>query len=231
MGTRGRPYTDYFPKAMMPVEGRPAIARITDAIMASGVIGEIIILTDLEGLGGQIRNYFGENPGGGKISFVQDSQSGTGGDLLHVASRLRGEQEFLLWFADNLCGIDIAKMRRHFLDRRSLACIATRTKRREETGFARVSDGRVYEFQEKPLTEMPMSECLGIYILSTKILGEIRKKKGHVNLSYDILEGLSKKGTVSAFDIGNKPWIDAESPAVLERNKELVRKITRQMGR
>ncbi len=43
------------------------------------------------------------------ISFVQDSQSGTGGDLLHIEKNLKGESEFLLWFVDNLCAVDIKK--------------------------------------------------------------------------------------------------------------------------
>jgi mannose-1-phosphate guanylyltransferase len=48
-------------------------------------------------------------------------------------------------------------------------------------------------------------------------------------LSYDILEGLSKEGKISAFDIGKNDWIDAESPMVLERNQKQVNKIIKQM--
>ena len=63
-------------------------------------------------------------------------------------------------------------------------------------------------------------------------ISEIKKKSmiKQVNLSYDILEELSKKQKVSAFDIGNNSWIDAESPVVLERNEKLVKKIIKQMG-
>ena len=39
-----------------------------------------------------------------------------------------------------------------------------------------------------------------------------------------------KKGKISAYDIGDKEWIDAESPMVLERNVEMVEKIIKQMG-
>ena len=51
----------------------------------------------------------------------------------------------------------------------------------------------------------------------------------NLNLSYDILEKLGKKKLVSAFDIGTKPWLDAKSPAIIERNEKIVNKIIGQM--
>ena len=35
---------------------------------------------------------------------------------------------------------------------------------------------------------------------------------------------------ICAFDIGDKQWIDAESPMTLERNQKEVEKIIKQMG-
>jgi len=123
-------------------------------------------------------------------------------------------------------------MRSVFKEKNSLACIATRTKRKEETGFAVVEDGIIKEFKEKPIMKLQLSECLGIYMLGKEIIEKIKKKKNQkqVNLSYDILEQLSKEGKVSAYDIAEKEWIDAESPMVLERNEKLVAKIIKQMG-
>ena len=39
-----------------------------------------------------------------------------------------------------------------------------------------------------------------------------------------------EKGKISAFDIGDSEWIDAESPMILERNQKTVKKIIKQMG-
>jgi mannose-1-phosphate guanylyltransferase len=180
-------------------------------------------------LGGQIKNYY-ENQK--NITFVQDSQSGTGGDLLHIEKKLKNESEFLLWFVDNLCAVDVKKMKEAFKKKKSSACIATRTRRKEETGFAIVKDGIIKEFKEKPLMKLQLSECLGIYMLGQDIIKRIKKKQKQkeINLSYDILQELSKEGKISAFDIGDKEWIDAESPMVLERNEKTVKKIIKQMG-
>ena len=122
-------------------------------------------------------------------------------------------------------------MRETFKEKNSYACIATRTKRKEETGFAVVKDGIIKEFKEKPVMKLQLSECLGIYMLGKEIIQKIKnKKQKQVNLSFDILQQLSKEGKVSAYDIAEKEWIDAESPMILERNDKVVTKIIKQMG-
>ena len=228
-GTRGKPYTEFFPKAMSPINNKPLIDYVVKYLKSFSFIKEIIIISDFNGLGGQIKNYY-ENQK--NITFVQDSQSGTGGDLLHIERKLKNESEFLLWFVDNLCAVDVKKMKDVFKKKKSSACIATRTKRKEETGFAIVKDGIVKEFKEKPIMELQLSECLGIYMLGSDIIKRIKKKQKQkeINLSYDILQELSKEEKISAFDIGDKEWIDAESPMVLERNEKTVKKIIKQMG-
>jgi len=231
-GTRGKPYTEYFPKAMTPINDKPLIDYIVRYLNSFDFIKEIIIISDYEGLGGQIKNYYNSTKKGKKITFVQDTQSGTGGDLLHIEDKLREDSEFVLWFVDNLCAIDLVKMRETFKEKNSTACIATRTKRKEETGFAVVENGIVKEFKEKPIMKLQLSECLGIYILGKEVIKRIKAKtkQKEINLSFDILQQLSKEGKISAYDIDDKEWIDAESPMVLERNEITVKKIIKQMG-
>ena len=228
-GTRGKPYTNYFPKAMLPINDKPVIDYIVKYLESFSFIKEIIIISDFNGLGGQIKNYFVNQK---NITLVQDSQSGTGGDLLHIEKKLKGESEFLLWFVDNLCAVDVKKMRDVFKDKNSSACISTRTKRKEETGFAVVEDGIIKEFKEKPVMKLQLSECLGIYMLGKDIIDRIKKKEKEkeINLSFDIFQQLSKEGKISAFDIGDREWMDVESPTILERNEKTVKKIIKQMG-
>jgi len=228
-GTRGKPYTEYFPKAMTPINGKPLIDYIVKYLKTFKFVKEVIIVSDFNGLGEQIKNYYGDQK---NITFVQDSQRGTGGDLLHIEKKLKDESEFLLWFVDNLCAIDLKKMRELFREKKSSACIATRTKRKEETGFAIVDDGIIKEFKEKPVMKLQLSECLGIYVLEKDIIKQIKtkQKQKEINLSYDILQPLSKEGKISAYNIEDKEWIDVESPMILDRNEKTVKKIIKQMG-
>lgn len=231
-GTRGKPFTDYFPKAMIPIEEKPLIDHIVSYVSSFGFIDEVIILADYNGIGSQIKGYFENRATKKKIRFIQDSQSGTGGDLVHLSNLLGKSSEFLLWFSDNLTPIDIGKMFKFYKQKKSIACIATRRYRKEETGYAVVKDGLILEFKEKPVIKLQMAECLGIYILATKILKLIKskqKRQRNINLSYDILQGLSKSKTISTFDIEKTPWIDVESPTKIERNQEFVKGIIKKM--
>ena len=231
-GTRGKPYTEYFPKAMTPVQGKPLIDYIVQYLDSFDFIKEVIIISDFGGLGGQIKNYYQSPKTKKKISFVQDSQSGTGGDLLHIEKKLKNQKEFVLWFVDNLCAIDLKKMYEFFKEKKSSACIATRDKRKEETGFAVVKEGIIKQFVEKPIMALPMSECLGIYILGEDAIQKIREKskQKEINLSYDVLQELVKEGKVSSFDIGVNQWVDVESPTTLDRKNKEIKKIIKQMG-
>lgn len=234
VGTRARPFTDYFPKAMIPVEGKPLIDHVVNYVSSFDFIDEIVILGDFKGLGDQIKNYFENRVTIGKkrLRFVQDSNSGTGGDLAHLKNILKTNSDFLLWFSDNLSPIDLTSMYKFYKEKKGIACIATRKYRKEETGYAVTKDGWIVKFKEKPMMKLQMSECLGIYMLGAKILKTInskRVKRKQVNLSFDILQDLSNKKMISAFDIGKTLWIDIESPTKVERNQELVKKIIKKM--
>lgn len=229
-GTRGKPFTDYFPKAMIPIEGKPIIDHIVQHITSFDFIDEIIILADYNGIGSQIQGYFENRATKKKIKFIQDSQSGTGGDLIHLTNSLKKSSEFVLWFVDNLIPIDLGKMLKLYKKNKSIACIVTRSYRKEETGHAIIKNGIILEFKEKPVIKLEMAECLGIYILATKILKLIKQRKQkQINLSYDILQGLAKNQSISAFDIEKTPWIDIESPIKVERNQELIKCIIKKM--
>ena len=100
-GTRGKPFTDFFPKAMIPVNGKPLIDYIVNYISSFDFIDQTIIVSDFTGLGSQIKHYFNGNRDTKKIRFVQDSGTGTAGDLLHVSRLLKDTSEFVMWFVDN----------------------------------------------------------------------------------------------------------------------------------
>ena len=141
-------------------------------------------------------------------------------------------KEFLLWFVDNLCPIDVKNMYRFHKVKKSLATIATRKYRKEETGYAVVEDDVIREFREKPTIKLEMAECLGIYILDTKILKTIKSKKAKkkdVNLSYDVLQSLAKKYRIGAYDIAKTPWLDVDSPTRVEREHKLVSVIIKKL--
>lgn len=57
-GTRARPFSQYSPKAMIPVNGRPVIDHIIRYLANFPIVEDIIIVCEFDQRGKQIVNYF-----------------------------------------------------------------------------------------------------------------------------------------------------------------------------
>jgi mannose-1-phosphate guanylyltransferase len=252
-GTRAKPFTDYFPKAMFPLDGRPIIDHIVRFLAFFSSISEIIIVCDFDRFGKQIINYFeGKDTVLGKsIKFVEDKKKGTGGSLLGVERYIGQDKHFLVWFADNLSGLKLDHMIQEYNlissknEKTIIGMIAIRKKRREETGRVilenpQVNSGssniaiRIKEFMEKHTSRLEQPEALGIYIFSKRIFEYLhnRSNEGYCsfNLSYDILKKIPDNASLFSYDIGDDvEWLDAQSLAYLDRNRDIIEKILFQM--
>lgn len=235
LGTRARPFTDYSPKPMIPIDDRPTIDYVVRYLSKFPEIDEIIIICNFNKGGKQIKNYFDgkEATLNKKITYIEDKFEGTGGALLRAKEILKDEDEFLVWFSDNLCPIDLSSMIKFHKEKGGIGSVAISKKKREETGYVKIDGNNlILEFKEKPTIELIEPECLAIYIFNKEILDYISKekeKKESVNLSFDILQKLPSNEKIFGFDIGNSHWIDVESPIKVERNIDFVRAIIKQM--
>lgn len=121
-GTRAKPFSDYLPKALIPLDGRPVIDYIIRYLAKFPEISELIIVCEFDRFGKQIINYFDgkETLIGKSITFVEDKKNGTGGALLNVEKNVMEDVSedddvcFLVWFADNLCALKIDDMIRKY---------------------------------------------------------------------------------------------------------------------
>ncbi len=75
-GTRAKPFTDYFPKAMIPLNGRPVIHYVVSYLAKFSQISGLIILCEFDNIGKQIINYFeGKEAAIGKpLTFIEDKK-------------------------------------------------------------------------------------------------------------------------------------------------------------
>jgi NDP-sugar pyrophosphorylase family protein len=77
-------------------------------------------------------------------------------------------------------------------------------------------------------------EALGIYLFSKRIFEYLQKRLNEgsdsFDLSYHILNQITSIDKLFSYDIGeNVEWIDAESPAYTDRNKDIIERILLQM--
>jgi mannose-1-phosphate guanylyltransferase len=259
LGTRARPFTNYIPKSMIPINGKPIIDYIIRYLACFSEVSDFIIVCEFDHLGKQIVNYFEgkEELIGKKIIFVEDKKMGTGGALLNVEELVKENDYFLVWFADNLCALNVDDLVRRYnslkyvqaakndKDIKSfVGLIVTREYKFEETGrviLDKVNNPEIKEFMEKPKVKLQSPEALGIYLFRKYIFGFLHGRRSRheknsnsfsFNLSYDVLpEVLRTGGKLFSYPLGNRiRWIDIESPIYADRNKDIIDKIISQMS-
>ena len=241
-GERAKPFSEVSPKVMIPVNGRPVIDYVVRHLVSFDIIDDVIVVcSSNEDQSKQVTSYFEgkESLFKNKIRFIDESIGGTGGAVLSAKPLLKGDEEFLVWFGDNLIPLDINALHNHYKARKCVGCVTVSSIKKTETGFVEIApDGQILKFKEKPTIKLTEPECLGIYLFDTKILNYIEKaakqqqpKKNSVNLSYDVLEKLPTHEKLHSYDIGQTDWIDAESPTKLARNTERVKTIIEKMKR
>ena len=229
-GTRGWPLTTFIPKSMLPVEGKPLIEHIVNHLSKFKEITDVILVVDNSELGNQVINFFDgkEKKYRVNLTFRKDKQEDTGGAILQCQKDLKDEKDFLLWFSDNLCDLDVKDMIKKFRASDCLGCVATRKSKPEETGFVKLGKNNlILNFVEKPISQLDLPEALGIYAFKTDILKDIRRVQRttfRVNLSSDIIQNFEQNSMYS-YDIGDSIWLDLESQNKIVRNAKLIQKI------
>jgi mannose-1-phosphate guanylyltransferase len=255
-GTRAKPFTDYFPKAMIPVAGRPVIDHVVRYVAKFSQISDLIILCEFDTRGQQIINYFeGKEAIIGKpVTFVEDKKQGTGGALLNIEGEVGADEHFLVWFADNLCAISLDDLIREYngahktTNGRITALMAVRKQRVEETGRVILDNSLqnkndndskktflINRFIEKGVVKLEQPEAIGIYLFNNIIFEYLHrtldKQGGTFDLSHDVLERISTIGRelYSYILDEDTEWLDIESPSYADRHKDIIEKILLQM--
>jgi mannose-1-phosphate guanylyltransferase len=254
-GSRARPFSDYCPKALIPIDGRPVIDHVIRYISKYSFITEILVVCEFDSFGKQIINYFDgkENIIGIKITFIEDKKRGTGGALLECQEKLKDEQLFLVWFSDNLCALNLDRIvldynNVNILNKFSpIGLLIARKKRHEETGRvilnANNNDDKnninlIKQFTEKPTIDLEYPEATGIYIFNNRFLDILKLvSKENEGKSFDLSKDVLSKIDYYTKDrlycyllrINETNWVDIESPTYIERNKKTIEGIISQM--
>jgi mannose-1-phosphate guanylyltransferase len=253
-GTRARPFSDFVPKSMIPIGGRPLIDHVVRYLARFEIVDEILIVCEFDSFGSQIINYF-EGKGSvilKKISFIEDHKYGTGGAVLRAQDSINnGSEPFLVWFADNLCALDLTDLVSFYhrlkmqleSGKEITGIVVTRKHRYEETGRVTVQakdHNKIEQFIEKPVVELESPEAVGIYLFSKKIFEFLHQqlvsvtRNKHTNrfdLSHDILAHLPSEGAnLYSYSLDQRTeWIDIESPTYADRNIKKISRILNQM--
>ena len=110
LGTRLRPLTENTPKPLLPIAGRPMVARAMDSLVAAGV-RHLIVNTHHRPEAWPAAFPSGEHQGA-RLTWVHEPELlDTGGGLANIVDRLAPEDAHLfIWNGDILSGCDLAEL-------------------------------------------------------------------------------------------------------------------------
>jgi mannose-1-phosphate guanylyltransferase len=207
-GTRLQPLTNYLPKPMLTLLGRPVLESIIELLAEHG-IRDIIINTSH--LASEIEGYFRDGSGRG-IDIAYSFEGHLEGNTLHTralgsAGGMRKIQEFSGFFDDTfivLCGdalidLDISAAVAEHKHRGALATLVMKEVPREDVHkygvVATDASGRITAFQEKPDPQEAVSNTVntGIYIFEPGIFEHIPSGREY-DIGGELFPDLVSKG-------------------------------------
>jgi mannose-1-phosphate guanylyltransferase len=195
-GTRLRPLTDSCPKPMLPIAGRPLLARTLDWLQSYGV-AEVAL--NLHYLPDVVRGGLGDGGTWGmRLHYSYEPELlGTAGAVRRIAELLPGwlDQTFLLLYGDMLLDIALADLLALHHDRGAVLTMALkRTTIPQSQGMIEIdAAGRVQRFVEKPREwDGGNLANAGIYLCEPAILSAI--PPGVSDFGFDIIPALIAAG-------------------------------------
>jgi glucose-1-phosphate cytidylyltransferase len=189
-GTRSYPFTQYFPKVMMPINGTPILVHLMRIyadqgfkrfVLAAGYRKEI--LTD----------YFDGRQWDWDIQIVDTGDDGDTGDRIQRCARYLGPT-FFATYGDGVGDLDLHALMRDHKNSGALATLST-APLRSQYGLVVVGpNGRVTHFREKPMVPDYWINA-GFFVFEK---AAFEHWSGH-NLEADVLPVLAKKGLLHAY--------------------------------
>jgi len=224
-GERLRPLTDFFQKTMIPIgaKRRPLLEYIV-RLLVYHKVREIVLLTGYRGE--EIERYFEDGSKfGANITYSSDPK-GRSGSANAIANALKkkkiGECETLIvYYGDILSNLNVSELTRSHRSMKADATLVLDSSYKLPVGVAKVENGIVVSFAEKPSYEM--SVTTGNMAIGRKGLDLIAKMSEGTrrrDLMGDFIPTLMRlKGRVAAY-YSRGFWHDVGTLASYERLNE-----------
>lgn len=189
-GTRSYPFTEYFPKVMMPINGTPILIHLmrlyaqqgfTDFVLAGGHRKEIL------------DDYFDGRCSDWNVQVVDTGDASDTGERIRRCAPYVSET-FFATYGDGLGNIDLRALADFHRQHRGLGTV-TSVPLRSQYGSVVFNDrGQVTEFIEKPIVRDYWINA-GFFVFSK---GVFKCWEGQ-NLESDVLPGIARHGQLYTY--------------------------------
>jgi D-glycero-alpha-D-manno-heptose 1-phosphate guanylyltransferase len=195
LGTRLRSVVQDVPKPLAPIDGRPFVAWLLDALVAQGM-RRIVLATGY--LGDVVERELGTTWAGAALAYSRETEPlGTGGAIALAVNLIEGDSFFVL-NGDTWLGIDYRAFDAQSEDDRApLAMALAHVDDTARYGAVRVQDAHVAGFVEKGQSG-PGYINAGVYRLTRRMLDAFPGEK-RFSFEKDVLEPAVVRGDVGAY--------------------------------
>jgi glucose-1-phosphate cytidylyltransferase len=146
-GTRSYPFTDYFPKAMMPIGGTPIIVHLMRTFSRQGLTKFVLAAGHRQEM---LRDYFADRFSHWKVDIVDTGDESDTGERIRRCESHVGDT-FFVTYADGLGNINLGELLNFHHNSGGLATV-TSVGLRSQYGTVQFSNSQqVRSFSEKPL--------------------------------------------------------------------------------
>jgi len=223
LGTRLRPITYYFTKALIPIglKQKPLLEYVVRLLKLHGV-EDLAFLVDYKAE--QIVNYFDDGSRFGvNLSYVRDvpELKGTAGSVFNAFKQgfVGTKDTLLVYYGDIVTNMDLMKLLDFHKRKKAVATVALASGFTVRVGLADLDkDGKLLGFEEKPKLEKPVS--IGIMVLKGETLKDVEglflKKRG-VDLMGDLVPHLVQSGKPVYGYLSDAFWYDVGSTEAYEK--------------
>ena len=184
-GTRAYPFTEHFPKVMMPVNGTPILVHLMRTYASQGY-------TDFVLAGGHriemLHDYFAGRFSDWNVKIVDTGDDADTGDRIFRCGNFVGER-FMATYGDGLGDLDLKQLLEAHERSGALATLTTVPLRSQYGLVVFDETGKVQRFEEKPLVRDYWINA-GFFVFEKAAFEEWH---GH-NLEQDVLPDFARKG-------------------------------------
>ena len=163
-GTRAYPFTEYLPKPMMPVGGKPVVVRVMELYAREGFTDFILSVGYRKEI---ITDYFANRSLGWNIQIVDTGKDADTGDRI-LGCRHLLDETFMATYADGLSDVPLKDLLAYHHESGSLGTITSVPLRSQYGTISMDSSGKIEEFREKPILEGYWINA-GFFVMNRKI--------------------------------------------------------------
>jgi NDP-sugar pyrophosphorylase family protein len=225
-GTRLQPLTFVRPKHMLPIVDRPMLRHIVDYLIENG-FSKIWISIGSHELFQSIEEYFSENKVNAEIHFIKEPERLGGAKAIKYAIEKSGiNEDFALVLGDNITEINLNEMYKFHKENPAIVTIAlVKTETPWRYGVAKVENGKIVEFVEKPPIGKEPSNLIatGIYVMNPRIKDYIPDE--FLDSTGMLFPKILEKGEIINGYVTDAFWVDVGRPSsYLEATAYVLRK-------